>query len=204
MPLAANPLGLRLQFTLYGLRFTAYGSRFTVDPSRIPRRLPPQLLGPPQKPSHPRSLRPEQSKKAPCVQVRCHGAEESLHAPADIGASPGAETVAFRRYPVEANRAQHFVIRVRRGSIEEETIQSVERDRQRFRRKPSLRLIPASAFAETRNVRNVMRPMPGVQGQKMIQRHQAVLRVIELPRELFTRHRFQHLDPPPMQRLQQR
>lgn len=68
-----------------------------------------QFLCPSHKFPHSLALLPQQGEEAAGGQRFGLGAEECFHAPAQIGASPGAQAIAFGGHPVITQGAQHGV-----------------------------------------------------------------------------------------------
>lgn len=66
-------------------------------------------VGPLEEAAQAGALAPEEAEKGAGVRRRGFRAEECFHAPADIGAAPGAKAIAFGGGPVKSQGAEHVL-----------------------------------------------------------------------------------------------
>src|SRR5579859_2918614 len=63
-------------------------------------------------------------------------------------------------------------------------------------------LLPAFALAQAGDVRDVMPSVPGVQSERIVERHGAALRVLHLARKIRSVHSTQQIEPALVQRVE--
>jgi len=131
------------------------------------------IVGPAEELAEAATFAPQEREKTPRRGGLGLRTEERLHAPTQVGTFPGPQAVASGYTPVVAQHTKHVEETVRFAAL-------VSR---------------GHALPQTRNMRDVMRAVPGIRRQHIVQGHGAALGMQNPPSKILGAHATQQRHP---------